>query len=215
MLKENCNNTGLRVLGWLSRAVADIRAAEKENGFTGGDIVEQQLLNKVLIVEDEEILASNIMTHIQRHGWEARIAPNGKQAMSSLEEFTPQVILLDYHLPDMTGFQILDAICATYGPCPCVLMTGHPTEVIFADAERHGVAHILCKPFPLADMASSLGSAVQSICRDVRLSQAAAPAVGERRQGERRSLASRIFKALRLADGSWLTCDRRAKDRRR
>lgn len=171
-------------------------------------------LNKVLIVEDEEILAANIKTHIQRHGWEARIAPTGQEALSALGDFTPQVILLDYHLPDMTGFQILDHICATYGPCPCVLMTGHPTEVIYADAERHGIARILCKPFPLADMASSLGSAVNDICRDVRASQAAAPAARDRRQAERRSLTSRIFKAMRLNDGTWLTTDRRAKDRR-
>lgn len=155
--------------------------------------------NRVLIVEDEEILAANIQTHIQRKGWEARIAPTGKHAVSSLGDFVPRVILLDYHLPDMNGFQILDAICAAYGPCPCVLMTGHPTEHIIADAERHGVARILCKPFALAEIEPSLLSAADET----------PPPAGPPPTGERRSMASRVFQALRLSDGSWLTIDRR------
>ncbi|MBI2276131.1 MAG: response regulator [Dechloromonas sp.] len=166
--------------------------------------------NKVLIVEDEEILAANIMTHIQRRGWVARIAPNGQQAVASLGDFVPQVILLDYHLPDMNGFQILDAICAAHGPRPCVLMTGHPSEHIMADAERHGIGRILCKPFALAEMESSLSSAVEEIF----IPPSGLPVMQERRKNERRSLASRFFKAVRLGDGTWLTCDRRTTNRR-
>lgn len=169
-----------------------------------------QTPNKVLIVEDEEILAANIMTHVQRRGWEARVAPTGQQAVATLGDFVPQVILLDYHLPDMNGFQILDALCARYGPCPCVLMTGHPTEHIMADAERHGIGRILCKPFALAEMESTLSSAVSEPVQP----ESRRPVDGERRRGERRTIASRIFKALRLADGTWLTCDRRKANRR-
>ena len=167
--------------------------------------------NKVLIVEDEEILAENIMTHIQRHGWEARIAPSGKHAATAIMDFAPQVILLDYHLPDMNGFQILDVIRATHRRCGCVLMTGHPTEIIMAGAEQHGIERILCKPFALADMESSLTCAVDAISDP----QIETPLPGERRGNDRRSLSHRIFSALRLNDGSWLTTERRLRNRRK
>jgi DNA-binding response OmpR family regulator len=109
---------------------------------------------KVLIIEDEQIFAENLQTHFQRCGWDARVACNGKLAVIAADEFLPELILLDFHLPDMTGFQVLDAIRESHD-CPgCVLMTGHPIETVLADAQRRGIDHILCKPFSLARLQS-------------------------------------------------------------
>jgi DNA-binding response OmpR family regulator len=114
---------------------------------------------RVLIIDDEEVFAENLQTHFQRCGWDARIACNGKLAVIAADEFLPEVILLDYHLPDMNGFQVLDAIRAGNRCCGCVLMTGHPTEAVAADARRYGVERILCKPFPLAGLENQLTAA--------------------------------------------------------
>jgi len=111
---------------------------------------------RILIVEDEAILGANLMTHFQRCGWDARIACNGKMAVLEADDFMPEVILLDYHLPDMNGFQALDAMRAGRQCGGCVLMTGHPTDMVIADARRHGIGHILTKPFSLAELESQL-----------------------------------------------------------
>jgi len=110
----------------------------------------------VLIVEDEEVLAENLQTHLQRCGWNVRIAPTGKLAVIAARDFRPALILLDYQLPDMNGFQVLNAIGAASHRCGCVLMTGHSMHLVLADAERHGIGHILSKPFALAGLHSLL-----------------------------------------------------------
>ena len=111
---------------------------------------------KVLIIEDEQIFAENLQTHFERCGWDARIACNGKLAVIAADEFLPELILLDFHLPDMNGFEVLDAIRAGNHCCGCVLMTGHPTDTVLADAQRHGIGRILCKPFPLSTLEGHL-----------------------------------------------------------
>ncbi|HXD43416.1 MAG TPA: response regulator [Ramlibacter sp.] len=107
---------------------------------------------KVLIIEDEQVFAENLQMHFQRCGWDARVACNGKLAVIAADEFLPELILLDFHLPDMNGFEVLDAIRAGNHCCGCVLMTGHPTDTVLADAQRHGIGRILCKPFPLSTL---------------------------------------------------------------
>lgn len=107
---------------------------------------------RVLIVEDEEILAENLKTYVQRRGWLARVASNGLEAIIAANEFRPQVILLDYRLPDMDGFQALDAIRTNRKACGCILMTAEPTDIVADGALWHGIEHILSKPFALGEL---------------------------------------------------------------
>ena len=120
--------------------------------------------NKVLIIEDEEIFAENLQTHFRRSGWDAQIACTGKSAVAAASEFRPALILLDYHLPDMNGFEALQAIRGADHACGCVLMTGHPTDVVLADAKRHAIGRILCKPFSMADLHNQLLATAAETC---------------------------------------------------
>ena len=125
---------------------------------------------KVLIVEDEETLAENLQVHLQRSGWEARIANSGRSAIEAANDFFPELILLDFHLPDMTGFDVLDAIRAANHCCGCVLMTAHPQEDVLADAQLRRIAPILSKPFSMAGLINHLSGAVKrcSTCLEAR-----------------------------------------------
>jgi DNA-binding response OmpR family regulator len=119
---------------------------------------------KVLIVEDAEILAENLQAHFIRSGWDARIALTGKSALTMADEFLPEMILLDYNLPDMSGFQALQAIRAANHCCSCVMMTGHPIDTVSTEARQHEIGRILSKPFAMAGLTSQMSATAVEFC---------------------------------------------------
>ena len=111
---------------------------------------------RVLVVEDEGQLLMNLRDFLARRGWDARTARTGAAALQEAAGFAPGVVLLDYQLPDMDGFQVLAAIRASHPRCGCVLMTAQPLGPLAARARQHRITHLLSKPFSLVDMEARL-----------------------------------------------------------
>ena len=159
------------------------------------------MVNKVLVVEDEQLLAENLQDYLSAQGLDVRIAHDGATGIGEAGDFAPDVLVFDYRLPDMEGFEVLDAVRQNR-TCHFVLITGHPTAEVCERARQLGVSHILFKPFPLAELARAVltfwgGSANPNA--------AVSPSEGfvERRQSRTESFP------LQLYDGSWVLADRR------
>jgi DNA-binding response OmpR family regulator len=106
----------------------------------------------VLIVEDEQLLGSNLQEFLRRRGWDAQLARTGELALAEFARKRPCVVLMDYELPDMDGFQILGAMRASDAPCGCVLMTAHTSETVVWRAGEQQIAKVLQKPFAMSEM---------------------------------------------------------------
>ena len=108
---------------------------------------------RILVVEDEQVLAENVKKFLARRSSDVRIASDGRCAMHMIESFSPDVVVLDYGLPDSNGLQIY-ADMVRYSSCPigCVMITGYPLENINHPANKLGIHHLLCKPFSLAEL---------------------------------------------------------------
>ena len=155
------------------------------------------MVNKVLVVEDEQLLAQNLQDYLSAQGLDVRIAHDGATGIGLAETFAPDVLVFDYRLPDMEGFEVLDAVRQNR-TCNFVLITGHPTAEVCERARQLGVSHILFKPFPLAELA-------RAVCDLLGMKREASTAEGfvERRQSRIESFP------LQLYDGSWVLADRR------
>ncbi|MHA6194981.1 response regulator [Pseudomonas wadenswilerensis] len=159
------------------------------------------MLNKVLVVEDEQLLAQNLQNYLQAQGLEVQIAHEGAKAIGVAEGFAPNVMVFDYRLPDMEGFDVLDAVRQDR-KCHFVLITGHPTTEVCDRARALGVSHILFKPFPLAELARAVFDLL-GIARESGTAVTRAEGFVERRQHKTESFP------LQLYDGSWVLADRR------
>lgn len=65
---------------------------------------------KVLLVEDDDGLASVYQTRLDAEGFAVRRVPNGEDALAAAMEFHPDLILLDAMMPKVSGFDVLDIL---------------------------------------------------------------------------------------------------------
>lgn len=65
---------------------------------------------KILLVEDDDNLASVYTTRLQAEGFDVRRVPNGEEALASALQFKPSLILLDVMMPKVSGFDVLDIL---------------------------------------------------------------------------------------------------------
>lgn len=65
---------------------------------------------KILLVEDDETLASVYLERLQAEGFDIRHVANGEDALSNTIEYKPDLILLDVMMPKISGFDVLDIL---------------------------------------------------------------------------------------------------------
>jgi CheY-like chemotaxis protein len=65
---------------------------------------------RALLVDDDEVLRRGIRLALEQDGWKVAEAENGRAALLRLAEALPEVILLDLMMPEMDGFEFVDAI---------------------------------------------------------------------------------------------------------
>ncbi len=108
--------------------------------------------NTVLIVEDDEILADNIRTYLERNRWEAHVCESAEEALEKLETLHPDVMLTDQTLPGMTGIELLGRALALDPQLKAIMMTGDGNVQCAVDAMKAGAYDYLTKPVVLAEL---------------------------------------------------------------
>ena len=68
------------------------------------------LHKKILLVEDDDGLASVYQTRLEAETFNVRRVPNGEDALAAAIEFHPDLILLDAMMPKASGFDVLDIL---------------------------------------------------------------------------------------------------------
>ena len=105
--------------------------------------------HRLLIVDDDEIdrrLFTKLLVRQELFDCEVLVAEDGASALAKMRAASPDCVLLDYSLPDMTGLEFLaEATVDGELPCAVVLVTGHGNELIAVEAMKRGVRDYLVK----------------------------------------------------------------------
>jgi CheY-like chemotaxis protein len=111
----------------------------------------------ILVVEDDADVRRVIVECLSLIGYKVTEAANGAEALTQLATIKPDLLVVDYGMPDMTGAEVISQARKLVGELPVILATGYAD---MAAVERlAGRPRILRKPFDIAQ----LGDAVSSV----------------------------------------------------
>ncbi len=100
----------------------------------------------LLMVEDTASVAALYRSYLMPLGIDINVVGSGREALDSLNTRTPDLILLDLRLPDMTGMDVLYQVKDLNPDVPVIFMTAHGSIDIAVEAMRYGAQDFLIKP---------------------------------------------------------------------
>ncbi len=112
----------------------------------------------VLVVDDDFMVAGIHARFVEKTAGFTVVgtARNGEEALRLVDELAPDLILLDVHLPDMSGLEVLQRLRASGNVAGVVMVTADRDADVVRKALHGGAMQYLVKPFEYPDLATRL-----------------------------------------------------------
>jgi len=105
------------------------------------------LSERILVVDDEKDICRVLTKILELVGYEVESAATGEEALGLVPEFSPELVFLDYMMPDMTGLEVLREIKKRAPDVYVVMVTGRGSEEVAASVMKAGASDYVIKPF--------------------------------------------------------------------
>src|SRR5918993_6123929 len=110
----------------------------------------------VLVVEDDVDLRRTITESLDTEGFAAAQSPDATDALERLKAYAYDAIVIDLHLPDASGMDVLDEAITRYPEIRAVVVTGFGGVSEAVTAMKRGAIDFLIKPFQLQQLSRVL-----------------------------------------------------------
>ena len=116
---------------------------------------------KVLIVEDDEVIAQGMARHLGAAGFDAVWVANGEQGLARLRYEQPDACVLDLMLPGLDGWKLIETVRAEGISTPVVVVSARGTEHDRVHALEIGADDYLVKPFSMNELVARVQAAAR------------------------------------------------------
>ena len=109
-------------------------------------------MSRILIIEDNKDLAFGLCSNLEFEGYEVATATTGKEGVRLARSFLPDLVVLDLMMPEMDGFEVLDALRKGGTSSRVLILTARGEEVDKVRGLRLGADDYVTKPFGLMEL---------------------------------------------------------------
>ncbi len=130
-------------------------------------------LRKILIVDDEQFMRSVLCDILSRDGcYTLQVAENGESALRQIESSCPDVVLLDYSMPGMTGLEVLRLIKRNYPEVIVIMVTSQDDEKVALKLMLEGASDYVTKSSDLDKLQYKIEKSIEISDLELRLDSA-------------------------------------------
>lgn len=104
---------------------------------------------KLLVVDDEAAIRELLAISLNRRGYQVLTAATVAEAIEAAVAHQPELVLMDFQLPDGDGLAALQQIKSFHPSCSVIMATGHGNEELAVTLMKAGASEYLLKPFDM------------------------------------------------------------------
>jgi len=134
-------------------------------------------MNRILIVDDEPLITDSLTYSFQREGFEVKAIGDGEITLDTIDEFQPDVVVLDIMLPGMNGMEICRRL-RTRSAIPVIMLTARGDELDRILGLEVGADDYLPKPFSFRELLARVRSLLRRVELDRHNSQQTSIEIG-------------------------------------
>jgi len=125
---------------------------------------------KILIIEDETAIADLLAYGLSKEGYEVKTASSGAEGLREVEQFQPDLLLLDWMLPDISGLDLCKKVTAESG-IPILMITAKSDITDKILGLEFGADDYITKPFDLREVIARIRTILRRLAQVSRISQ--------------------------------------------
>jgi CheY-like chemotaxis protein len=124
------------------------------------------MANKILVIDDEELIIKSLRKLLEKNGFAVFIAKNGQDALAMAEEESFDLIIADIRMPGMNGVETIQSIYANLEKSgtknmPAIFITGYANDEIRKQAEALKPIAYIYKPFEIQELVNKIKEALK------------------------------------------------------
>ncbi len=108
--------------------------------------------NKILIVEDEEIIRLGLQDNFELENYIVETASDGEEAIAKADSFKPDLVILDLMIPKKSGFEVCRVIRKKHPRCFIIMLTAKTEETSKVAGLEMGADDYVTKPFSILEL---------------------------------------------------------------
>ena len=129
---------------------------------------------KILLVDDEVDFVATLSERLSLRDMNSQSASSGEEALKSVGDNVPDIIVLDLKMPGIDGMEVLRRVKQYFPQIQVIILTGHGSDQDEAEARRLGAFDYLRKPVDIEHLVNRIREAYKELLKGMSDSMSAA-----------------------------------------